>query len=156
MTGGGRRNRRGAIGGRSSGYPVRGGIEGVTATLAMSTVMLCAERLGVMTGQPPRLIIDRFAPGLNNGAATAAAVVFHGMYGAATGALFAALTPAERVSARWGAAYGLLVWVAGYEGWVPVAGVLPPAHRDERGRVITMITAHLVYGCVLGRRLEQR
>lgn len=137
-------------------YPVRGGVGGVTATVAMSAVMLCAERLGMMTGQPPRLIIDRFAPGLNDSLATAAAALFHCMYGAAAGALYAAVTPADRVSARWGAGYGLLLWAAGYEGWVPIAGVLPPAHRDDRRRVITMISAHLVYGYVLGRQLARR
>lgn len=135
---------------------VRGGVAGVTATACMSALMLTSERVGIMTGQPPRLIVDRFVPGLEEGAATVATVCFHGLYGAVAGALYAAVTPQGRVSARSGLAYGLLLWAAGYEGWVPAAGVLPPAHRDDRRRVITMISAHLVYGSVLGRQLERR
>ena len=53
-----------------------------------------------------------------------------------------------------GATYGFLVWAAGYEGWVPMLGILPPAHRDRRSRVATMMLAHLVYGSVLGRLLR--
>lgn len=53
-------------------------------------------------------------------------------------------------NAATGAAFGLAVWAAGYEGWVPAMGVLPPAHRDKRSRALTMLAAHLVYGAVLG------
>ena len=48
-----------------------------------------------------------------------------------------------------GTIYGALVYAAGYEGWLPVLGILPPAHRDRRGRVAIMLFAHLVYGASL-------
>jgi hypothetical protein len=37
-----------------------------------------------------------------------------------------------------------------YEGWVPAAGIMPPAHRDRPSRSATMVVAHAVYGAVLG------
>jgi hypothetical protein len=49
-----------------------------------------------------------------------------------------------------------MVWLAGYEGWLPMMGILPPAHRDDRGRVGTMVAAHLVFGAALGFVLRRR
>lgn len=53
-----------------------------------------------------------------------------------------------------GATYGFVVWNAGYEGWLPLLGILPPAHRDARGRAITMLVAPTVYGVALGATAE--
>jgi hypothetical protein len=71
-----------------------------------------------------------------------------------------------------GAAYGLLpkgiptaltlctgVYVASYEGWIPAAGILPPAHADRPRRPAVMIAAHLVFAMALAvteRRLPPR
>ena len=123
----------------------------LTATAAMSALMVTSERLGVMRGQPPRMIIDRIAPRLDDGSATIVTTLAHTAYGVATGVLFARLMTHRRASALLGAAYGVVVWTIGYEGWVPALRVLPPAHRDQRGRVVTMVAAHLIYGSVLGR-----
>jgi len=49
-----------------------------------------------------------------------------------------------------GAAYGLAVWFASYEGWVPKLGALPHAHRDRWDRQAMMIGAHVAFGAVLG------
>lgn len=49
-----------------------------------------------------------------------------------------------------GIVFGLSVWAASYEGWLPVANVLPPAHRDKPGRASSIIAAHIVYGITLG------
>ena len=131
---------------------MRGATAGLVATGAMSSFMVAAERLGIMPGQPPRMIIDRLAPGLRDDVADAAALLSHGAYGAAAGAAFALLA-GDRRSTAWGVAYGVLVWAGGYEGWVPALGVLPPAHRDRPSRVAVMVTAHVVFGYSLGRRL---
>lgn len=135
---------------------LRGGAAGLVATAAMSAFMVAAERLGVMPGQPPRMIVDRLAPELPERTADAAALVSHGAYGAVGGAVLAVLVGDRRRTTLWGAAYGVLVWVGGYEVWVPALGVLPPAHRDRRTRAGVMLAAHVVYGSVLGRLLERR
>jgi hypothetical protein len=102
------------------------------------------------------MIVDRLTPGLREDTADAAALLSHGVYGAVAGAVYALLEADPGKRRRWGAAYGALIWVAGYEGWVPALGVLPPAHRDRRTRAGVMLTAHLIYGAVLGRLLERR
>jgi hypothetical protein len=45
-----------------------------------------------------------------------------------------------------GAAFGLLVYAAGYAGWLPAFGILPPPHRRPVGRNGLLIAAHLVWG----------
>lgn len=135
---------------------VRGSVAGVAATSAMTTYMIALERLGVMRAQPPRMIVDRVAPDLSEPAANAAAGVSHAAYGALAGAAFAQLASGRAHAPALGIVYGLVLWVAGYEGWVPVLGALPPAHRDRPARVGTMLTAHLLYGYVLGRQLGRR
>jgi hypothetical protein len=128
---------------------VRGGVAGVVATAPMSVLMVAAERLGMLPGPPPRLIVDRLAPDLDDRSAAAVTAVTHAAYGAAAGAALA-LLPVRLTTAR-GVVLGLGLYVIGYEGWVPMLGVLPPAHRDDRRRVLTMAVAHLVYGAVVGR-----
>jgi hypothetical protein len=133
---------------------MRGAIAGVIATAAMTTFLVGSERTGVMRGQPPRMMIDRFVPGLHDDTADRVALVSHFAYGAAAGSLFAVLPGTRGGSAARGVVYGVLLWAAGYEGWVPLAGVLPPAHRDQRGRAITMLLGHAIFGSVLWRRLS--
>jgi hypothetical protein len=45
-----------------------------------------------------------------------------------------------------GAALGALVWVIGYEGWLPAFGLTPPAHRVGIGKNATGIMTHVAYG----------
>lgn len=127
-----------------------GALAGTAATAAMSTWMVVAERVGVMRGQPPRKVVGRLAPVSDGAAADGLAVVSHLAYGAAAGAAFGAVPLSARVRPAAGVGYGLALWAVGYEGWLPVLGVLPAAHRDRRGRVVTMVVAHALYGAVLG------
>ena len=134
---------------------VRGALAGLVATAAMSVVMVASERAGVMLGQPPRKIVDRLIPSLGHDGTDVVALVSHGVYGAAAGSVLAPLIGRTRAAPLLGAVSGLALWALGYEGWVPAMRVLPPAHRDQPGRVATMIAAHLVYGAVLGRLLHR-
>jgi hypothetical protein len=45
--------------------------------------------------------------------------------------------------------YATGIWLVSYQGWVPALGIMPPASRDRRGRVATMLVAHWVYGAAL-------
>jgi hypothetical protein len=127
---------------------VRGAASGLVATVPMSVLMAASEALGLLPDPPPPLIVRRLLPALDPRAVDLVTVVTHAAYGAAAGAAFAVL-PLRR-GPLLGVGFGLAVWAAGYEGWVPLLGVLPPAHRDHRGRVLTMVAAHVVYGVTLG------
>jgi hypothetical protein len=47
-------------------------------------------------------------------------------------------------------AYGLAVWAGSYLGWLPAAGVLPPATEEPAGKNAVMILAHVACGAALG------
>lgn len=138
---------------------LRGAAAGATATTAMSTVMLAGDKLGLMRDQPPKRVVRGLLPGHPRtpkpGEKTLAAVS-HLSFGSGAGALLGAVTRGGGVPAPVGAAYGLAIWLASYQGWVPAIGALPPAHRDDRGRQVVMIAAHVVYGVVLARTLRRR
>lgn len=135
---------------------LRGAAAGVVAAAAMTALMVTAERIGMMRGQPPRKIVDRVAPPAGRRTRDVAALASHLAYGAAAGTVFAGATDERHDVTVLGLGFGLALWAAGYEGWVPAMGVLPPAHRDRRGRVGTMVAAHLLFGAVLARRLSPR
>jgi len=127
-----------------------GSAAGLFATGTMSAVLGIADTFGIMNEQPPRRIVAWLLPvrptsNLANGLGVAA----HLGYGMAAGVAFSFLPPQLRRSPPAGASYGALIYAAGYEGWLPLLGILPPAHRDTRRRVATMLLSHLVYGVSL-------
>jgi hypothetical protein len=134
--------------------PLAGVAAGVAATLAMSGLLVAAKALGALPKQPPVLIVEKVLPNLPEAVAQPLSWAAHLGYGAVGGAVLPVLL--RRVTPVRGLAYGLLIYLGSYEGWVPVAGVLPPAHADDRRRVVTMLAAHVVYGAVLGRLLARR
>ena len=134
---------------------VRGAAAGTVGTAAMSVLMLGARRAGLLGAQPPEAIVRAGARALtgrepSGRAARLAAVGAHVGFGATGGAAYGLLPPLPGPAVVRGGAAGLLVWALSYEGWVPVLGALPPAHRDRDDRVAVMVAAHLVYGAVLG------
>lgn len=136
---------------------LRGAAGGLAGTLAHSAVMLAGRALGLGGKLPPKAITDELVEslGVDPGEHTRAglAVVNHIAMGATTGALFGLVQPpmSRRKSMLAGAAYGLAVWVASYEGWVPhVLGALPRAHRDRWDRQAYLFAAHVAFGAALG------
>jgi hypothetical protein len=74
--------------------------------------------------------------------------IAHLGFGVSCGALYGATAPRSTVTR--GIAYALGVWAASYAGWIPALGILPPPHRDRPARQVTVLSAHIVYGAVLG------
>lgn len=137
---------------------VRGAVAGTAATAAMSGLMLGSRRLGFSERQAPEEVVRRAGDLVGaepqGRTADALASLAHLGFGAGCGALHALLPRVGPAPAR-GAALGLVVYAASYEGWVPAMGAMPPAHRDARDRQAVLLAAHVVYGLVLGV-LEER
>ena len=131
----------------------RGAAAGTVATAAMSALMLAAGRVGLVGRQPPEAIVRRAgaltAAEPRGRLADALAVVAHLGFGAGTGAAYALLPRPAHPVLR-GMAVGEAVYAVSYAGWVPALGALPHATRDRTTRQAVMVTAHLVYGAVLG------
>ena len=134
---------------------------GTLATGAMSALMMGARRSGLMGQMPPEKITSRALdaagfwrrhPQVQDLLATA----LHFAFGGGAGAMFAVgsrqvnppLPPAIQ-----GMLWGTAVWGVSYLGWVPALGIMPPATRDRPGRAMTMLSAHWLYGAVLGQLL---
>jgi uncharacterized membrane protein YagU involved in acid resistance len=130
---------------------VIGAIAGFVGTMAMTAAMRrMHRRLPAKERYPltPREIIDSGAGQvgmkLPNEAAKDLTTAAHFAYGAAMGALIAAMNPDPRK--KTGAAAGFAVWVASYMGWLPAVGTLEPATKHPARRNALMIVAHLVWG----------
>lgn len=143
---------------------IDGAIGGAAATVAMSAVMVAAEKRGWLGEQPPTLIAGAAldAVGLrarDERARDLLAVATHFGFGTATGALFGVLHRRLRPPigpALHGAVYASLVWGLSYKGWIPALGIMPPPERDRPGRPAAMLLAHGVFGSVLGVVLDRR
>ena len=138
---------------------VIGAAAGAAATLPMSAFMLAAQRAGFMTKLPPKRITEAALDelGLEDGTGETATNVLssiaHFGFGAAAGALYAALDPRLRLPVPapvQGALFGTGVWTVSYMGWVPALRIMPQAYLDEPGRPESMLVAHWIYGGVLG------
>jgi hypothetical protein len=96
----------------------------------------------------PREIVDSAAAQLDVPLADEPAkditIAAHFAYGAAMGALVAAMNPDPKK--RSGALAGAAVWLASYMGWIPAVGTLEPATRHPARRNALMIAVHLVWG----------
>lgn len=131
-----------------------GALAGVAATMAMTAVM---RRLHTALPQderyplPPREIVERSAPTVDEGDARSRTLLAHFAFGGLTGALFAMLPPARGL----GVAYGLGVWGISYLGWIPAARILAPANRHPPRRNLLMIAAHVVWGLTLSKSLQE-
>ncbi len=77
-------------------------------------------------------------------------MVLHFAYGTIVGAVYAPLAAeAPGLPPLKGMAFGVLIWVLSYLGWLPMTGLLSSATRHPAERNGLMITAHLVWGTVI-------
>lgn len=128
-----------------------GGIAGFVGTMAMTAAMRrLHRRLPDEERYPltPREIIDSGSKQLGVPVAGEVAkdvtTAAHFAYGAACGAMIAAMNPDP--GKRTGAVAGVAIWLASYMGWVPAVGTLEPATKHPARRNLLMIAVHLVWG----------
>jgi hypothetical protein len=74
--------------------------------------------------------------------------------GTAAGALYGLLAQRQSLLGPLaGAGFGLAVWAGNYLGLLPALGILRPATEHPPRRTALMVTAHLVWGTVVGTLL---
>ena len=136
---------------------VDGTMGGCLGTIAMSLVMVAAQKLGALGGQPPAHIagagLDALGVRRTGTQQAVLAVVLHVVFGSTAGALFGLLSRRLRAPlgpARQGVIFATVVWATSYKGWIPALGILPPPERDRPGRPQVMVLAHWLYGAILG------
>jgi uncharacterized membrane protein YagU involved in acid resistance len=137
-----------------------GGIAGLVGTMAMTSAMrrlhrrLPAEERYPLT---PREIVDsgseQLGVPLAGEVAKDVTTAAHFAYGAAMGAMIAAMNPDP--NKRTGAAAGVAVWLASYMGWIPAVGTLAPATKHPARRNLLMIGVHLVWGAATASAIRE-
>ena len=137
-----------------------GAVGGAVATLLLQKTMPLAKKLPAtlrppMPNQDPgefmvnqgEKIVGPVSPKLHS----AGAQGLHWAYGMFWPVGLAALSGAlglrsvgKTVAA--GAVLGAVCWAVGYEGWLPAAGLTPPAHRLPLGKNAAGLVSHVAYG----------
>lgn len=137
-----------------------GGLAGIVGTLAMTAAMRrLHRRLPEEERYPltPREIVDSASAQadlpLADEPAKDITVAAHFAYGAAMGALIAAMNPDP--GKRGGAVAGVAVWLASYMGWIPAVGTLEPATRHPARRNALMIGVHVVWGSATAAAMRE-
>ena len=69
-------------------------------------------------------------------------------YGMTAGALYAALRPDAGDLVVDGVALGVSTWAAGYLGWMPTLGLMPPITEQDAAQVAGPIVQHVLFGIV--------
>lgn len=142
-----------------------GAIAGTAATVPMTALMVYLHRRippGERRMLPPKQVAGKMASEAGaedlvdrEDKLLATTGVTHFGYGAANGAVYATIAPHIDLPAEAkGAAFGLALWAGSYLGWLPAAGIRPPATRRPASENGMMIAAHIVYGLVLGKVTE--
>ena len=143
-----------------------GAVAGTVATVAMSTLMLTAQRAGFLGEQPPRKLSDAVLDAVSNGRADErtrrlGTSIVHLGIGATAAALHQGgrrLAGRPKPAAIWGGGFGAVFWALNYGFVAPTLGIMPPPDRDRPGRAPVMLAANVVWGAVsavVGDRLAR-
>ena len=143
-----------------------GAVAGTVATIAMSTLMLTAQRAGLLGEQPPRKLSDAVLDAVSGGRADErtrrlGTTIVHLGIGATAAALHQVgrhIAGRPRPAAVWGGGFGAVFWALNYGFVAPALGIMPPPDRDRPGRAPVMLAANVVWGAVsavVGDRLAR-
>jgi hypothetical protein len=67
-------------------------------------------------------------------------------YGITFGALYATYRPEGGPAVEDGTVLGIAAWAAGYLGWLPALGLMPPVWRQDPAQVLLPVAQHVLYG----------
>jgi hypothetical protein len=143
-----------------------GAVAGTMATVAMSTLMLTAQRAGLLGEQPPRKLSDAALDAVADGRADErtrrlGTSIVHLGIGATAAALHQVgrgLAGRPNPAALWGGAFGAVFWAFNYGFVAPAFGIMPRPDKDRPGRAPVMLAANIVWGAVsavVGDRLAR-
>jgi uncharacterized membrane protein YagU involved in acid resistance len=137
-----------------------GAIAGLAATAAMTVAAdAMFKRLpeGDRYPLPPRELTEHIVANvgaereLSEPTLQLATLISHFGFGAVAGCLYATAVGTQRLPpVLGGIGYGLAIWTTSYLGWIPALRLLRPATHHPAPRNALMITAHVVWGSVLG------
>jgi hypothetical protein len=143
-----------------------GAVAGTAGTIVMSTLMLTAQRAGLLGEQPPRKLSDAVLDAVAGGRADersrrVGTTIVHLGIGATAAAIHQVgrhLAGDPRPAALWGGGFGAVFWALNYGFVAPAVGIMPSPDKDRPGRAPIMLAANIVWGAVsavVGDRLAR-
>lgn len=133
-------------------HVLHGALRGAIAAMAMTGVRAFTIDAGIVEQTPPDAILRQRAKGLIRKVPRKrrrlAVELAHWGYGAAGGAIFAALPPGIRFRAWAGPIYGLAVWL-GFELLLAPGLGLRQARQLRSAERVALAVDHVLYGFVL-------
>jgi len=137
-----------------------GAASGVAGTVAIWLAQTATRRYLPQASEPMRLdpgeyIVHkahRMAPPstwkyMPHTAEKAAATSLSFVYGGLFGALYGLVRPLVGGSAALnGLMLGIICWAAGYLGWLPATGLMPPIWKQKPAQVAGPVAQHAIYG----------
>jgi len=92
----------------------------------------------------PASVRRRIPPAVKTGAARMLAVG----YGMTFGSLYTLLRPKGGSPLVDGPTLGIVNWAAGYLGWLPASGLMPPVWQQRAPQALAPIAEHALYGVI--------
>jgi hypothetical protein len=135
----------GAGGGLLGTALIRGMLEGTKRWMPETLPPMKDEPGRFMVAQAKRLLPSGLQARLSRDAEKRFALALALGYGVTFATAYAATRPAEKVL-RDGTALGLATWAAGYLGWLPATGLMPPVWKQEPKTVVPNVLSHLFFG----------
>jgi hypothetical protein len=136
-----------------------GAAGGLAGTLAIQALMAVSRKAlpgssPPMRGNPGQYMVEQaeeilpesVRERIPDAAESAAAQVLGLGYGVTFGALYAALRPRGGDPLTDGAILGAVCWAAGYLGWLPALGLMPPVGQQTAEQVLVPAAEHVAYG----------
>ena len=126
-----------------------GAVAGVAGTMLMQAMMMTSGKFLPRSKPPvkkdPGEFMTEKVP-LPEAVRPWAAKSLHLGYGMTSGAIYGALRARRGSPLSDGALLGIGLWAAGYLGWLPATGLMPPVHKQEPQQIAVPIVQHALFG----------
>jgi hypothetical protein len=136
-----------------------GAAAGLGGTIALRGIMAANHRLlpetkAPIRGDPAVFMVQQarsvLPPGtrarIPGGLQTTVEKALGPGYGMTFGLLYGLLAPRHQRIVAGGALLGVAAWAAGYLGWLPATGLMPPVTEQRPGQVVAPLFNHLLFG----------
>lgn len=138
----------GAVGGFAGTLAVQALMTGRQRMLPESTPPMREEPGTFMVEKAKSVLPETLHERIPEAVESAAAGALGMGYGLSFGALYAGLRSEGGSPWSDGLALGTACWAAGYLGWLPALGLMPPVWRQSTSQALVPLAEHLVYGMV--------
>lgn len=138
-----------------------GGAGGVAGSFALQALMTATGKAAPQTTPPIRqdpgefmveratsLLPDEASDRIPEAVETAAAGALALGYGLTFGSLYGVIRPQGGDALTDGPILGAACWAAGYAGWLPALGLMPPVWRQRLPQAVAPFVEHLAFGIV--------